>query len=238
MFAQAVGDFLRCDPGPEAVAAEQEAVVGVRSLDRDAEFAGEPRHGANVVEMAVGDEDLLERDRAAFEAALEDFSGEFREQWLRRMRAKLGLRDRDSRDQDLCADLLGRMHRNRADYTNVFRALCGLRQEDPAADAPIRDQFIERDAFDAWARDYRARLAAEQSRDGERAERMRAVNPKYVLRNYLAQAAIERAEVGDYGEIERLLSLLSRPFDEQPEMQDYAAPPPEWGRRIVVSCSS
>ena len=67
---------------------------------------------------------------------------------------------------------------------------------------------------------------------------MRAVNPKFVLRNYLAQAAIERAEGGDYGEIERLLALLSRPFDEQPEMQVYAAPPPEWGRRIVVSCSS
>ena len=49
---------------------------------------------------------------------------------------------------------------------------------------------------------------------------------------------IERAEGGDYGEIERLLALLSRPFDEQPEMQVYAAPPPEWGRRIVVSCSS
>ncbi len=184
---------------------------------------------------------LDENGEAAAEqarAVLGDYQPALVEAYAQGMRAKLGLRGRDARDQDLCADLLGRMHRNRADYTNVFRALCGLRREDPLADAPIRDQFIDREAFDAWARDYRARLAAEQSEDREREARMRAVNPRYVLRNYLAQAAIERAEEGDYGEVERLLALLSRPFDEQPEMQAYAAPPPEWGRRIVVSCSS
>ena len=68
---------------------------------------------------------------------------------------------------------------------------------------------------------------------------MDASNPKYVLRNYLAQNAITAAiERGDYAEIERLLALLRRPFDEQPDREAYAAPPPEWGRQLVVSCSS
>jgi uncharacterized protein YdiU (UPF0061 family) len=67
---------------------------------------------------------------------------------------------------------------------------------------------------------------------------MRQVNPRYVLRNYLAQQAIVQAERGDYAEIERLLTLLSRPFDDQPGMQAYAAEPPDWGRQLEVSCSS
>ena len=67
---------------------------------------------------------------------------------------------------------------------------------------------------------------------------MQAVNPRYVLRNYLVQQAIERAEKGDYGEIDRLLTLLSRPFSDQPGMQGYASEPPDWGRHLEVSCSS
>ena len=67
---------------------------------------------------------------------------------------------------------------------------------------------------------------------------MNAVNPKFVLRNYLAQTAIEKAEQKDFSEVRRLLAVLRRPFDEQPEHEAYAAPPPEWGRHLVVSCSS
>jgi uncharacterized protein YdiU (UPF0061 family) len=68
---------------------------------------------------------------------------------------------------------------------------------------------------------------------------MNAVNPKYVLRNHLAQAAIDRAvDHRDFGEIERLCRLLRRPFDEQPAMQAYASPAPDWARELTVSCSS
>jgi uncharacterized protein YdiU (UPF0061 family) len=99
--------------------------------------------------------------------------------------------------------------------------------------------FIERDKFDAWAARYRDRLAAEGSVDTERAVRMNAVNPKYVLRNHLAEAAIRKAaDERDYAEIERLRALLARPFDEHPEMDAYAAPPPDWASRLEVSCSS
>jgi uncharacterized protein YdiU (UPF0061 family) len=68
---------------------------------------------------------------------------------------------------------------------------------------------------------------------------MNQVNPKYILRNYLAQNAIALAvEKKDYSEIDRLLELLRNPYAEQPEMEKYAAAPPNWGKHIIVSCSS
>jgi uncharacterized protein YdiU (UPF0061 family) len=67
---------------------------------------------------------------------------------------------------------------------------------------------------------------------------MNRVNPKYVLRNYLAQIAIEKAQQKDFSEIDRLLAILQKPFEEHPGMESYAAPPPNWGKHIVVSCSS
>jgi uncharacterized protein YdiU (UPF0061 family) len=67
---------------------------------------------------------------------------------------------------------------------------------------------------------------------------MNRVNPKYVLRNYLAQTAIEKAQKRDYSEIDRLLTLLQNPYSDQPGMEAYAAPPPNWGKHLSVSCSS
>ena len=109
----------------------------------------------------------------------------------------------------------------------------------PSANEHLRDQFLDREGFDWWADRYRARLKSEHSMDVERKTRMDACNPKYVLRNYLVQVAIERAaRHRDYSEIDRLRELLCHPFDDQPEMNEYAAPPPDWGKQIVVSCSS
>ena len=67
---------------------------------------------------------------------------------------------------------------------------------------------------------------------------MRRANPKYVLRNYLAQTAIEKAQNGDYSEVAKLLAILQQPFDEQPEHDAYAALPPDWAEHLEVSCSS
>jgi uncharacterized protein YdiU (UPF0061 family) len=67
---------------------------------------------------------------------------------------------------------------------------------------------------------------------------MLAVNPRYILRNYLAQQAIERAEEGDFSEVETLQALLQKPFDEQSGLADYAAEPPDWARHLDLSCSS
>ncbi|MEK9776792.1 MAG: hypothetical protein VW339_11745, partial [Quisquiliibacterium sp.] len=139
----------------------------------------------------------------------------------------------------------------------------GVCAADASGDGPVRDLFADRAAFDGWAVDYRARLAAESSDDQERRRAMNAVNPKYVLRNHLAEQAIRLArgdnevsrlrESGqpdappgqatsaagqDFGEVERLLSVLARPFDDQPEHEAYAQLPPDWAATLSVSCSS
>ncbi len=155
------------------------------------------------------------------------------------MQGKLGLQETHEEDDKLRRDLFAQMHSNHVDFTNFFRALGNFNQDNPAANSEIRDQFIDREGFDWWAERYQARLKAEHSVDADRKIRMDRCNPKYILRNYLVQVAIQRAtEQQDYSEIDRLLELLRHPFDDQPEMNDYASPPPDWGKHIVVSCSS
>ena len=67
---------------------------------------------------------------------------------------------------------------------------------------------------------------------------MTAVNPKYILRNHLAQQVIEKAQIGDYAELDIMLKVLQHPFDEQPEMERFAEPPNENTKKVIVSCSS
>src|SRR3989442_10487454 len=109
------------------------------------------------------------------------------------MRAKLGLREALPGDDPLLRGLLELMRESGADYTNVFRAFCDLKQAPESRNETIRDYFVDRDAFDKWAERYKARLWADGSRDKERVVRMRRVNPKYILRNYLAHTAIQMA---------------------------------------------
>jgi hypothetical protein len=168
---------------------------------------------------------------------LERFAAVYVPDNLRRWRAKLGLREERETDAALVDALLGILHRSKADFTRTFRLLADV-CSDAASIAAVRDCILDVAAFDAWLADYRARLAQEQSDDAERAARMKRVNPKFVLRNHLAQRAIDQAREGDYAEIERLRALLARPFDEHPGMDDYAAPPPPDVARVEVSCSS
>jgi uncharacterized protein YdiU (UPF0061 family) len=170
-------------------------------------------------------------------AALVRYEPTYVKEYSSLMRAKLGLETYEPDDPGLVLDLLDLMSKNDIDYTIFFRALSDFRPG--TANAQLRDQFIEREAFDAWARRYAARLEREAGGDAERRIRMNRVNPKYVLRNYLAQIAIEKAtQDRDYSEIGRLLDLLRRPFNEQPGMEAYATHPPEWAQQIQVSCSS
>ncbi|MFN3397467.1 MAG: protein adenylyltransferase SelO family protein, partial [Sulfurimicrobium sp.] len=172
-------------------------------------------------------------------AALMRYEAIFGEHYLELMRAKLGLAGARPDDAALVGKLLEIMQANQVDYTHLFRSLGYFRSTPGGDNAMLRDQFIDRAAFDAWAETYRARLLAEQSMDAERKLRMDGVNPKYILRNYLAQVAIRKAEQArDFSEVDRLLKLLRHPFDEQPEMESYAALPPDWARHIEVSCSS
>jgi uncharacterized protein YdiU (UPF0061 family) len=127
---------------------------------------------------------------------------------------------------------------SRVDFTAFFRRLGELQLENPAADDRLRDLVMDRATFDAWAARYRSRLRQEGSVDAPRRKAMHAVNPKYVLRNYLAQVAIEKAQQKDFSEIERLVAILQKPFDDQPDAEAYAQLPPDWGAHVTVSCSS
>jgi serine/tyrosine/threonine adenylyltransferase len=164
-------------------------------------------------------------------AALEPYKPEYARSMLAALRAKLGLASEHDDDPVLIDDLLHLMAADHADFTIAFRRLAG-----PGSAA--RDVFVDREAFDAWALRYSARLGSENSDDADRARRMNRVNPKFVLRNHLAQTAIERAQQGDFSEVQRLLQVLERPFDEQPEHAVYADHPPAWAHQIEVSCSS
>jgi hypothetical protein len=139
----------------------------------------------------------------AIKAALDAYEAAFAESYGGLMRAKLGLQESRPEDETLIRDLLELMRGSCADYTNLFRALCGFKQ---AADEPneaIRDWFVDRGA------------------------------------NSLAHTAICLAsEQKDFSEIERLHRLLADPFAEHQDMDRYAAPPPDWGKRLIVSCSS
>ena len=149
---------------------------------------------------------------------------------------KLGLQETHTNDRQLGIDFLDLLMKSGADYTRSLRALSriGINEEMPS----LRDDFLDRDAFDQWCKRYKERLKAEGSQDKDRAIRMNTSNPKYILRNYLAQTAIEKAESGDFSEVERLCLLLKTPFDEQPENEHYANLPPDWGRHMEISCSS
>src|SRR5471030_178234 len=175
------------------------------------------------------------------QAALDVYQPEFAAKMDELLHAKLGLtllaRHSDA-DRTLFDAMFALMHANSVDFTLFFRRLSGLKSADASGDEPLRDLFIDRPAFDAWATQYRVRLQAEASDDAARKLAMDQVNPKYVLRNYLAQVAIEKAQNKDFTEVERLLSVLQRPYDEQPEHDQYAALPPDWASHLEVSCSS
>lgn len=152
----------------------------------------------------------------------------------KRMRKKLGFFSEEIGDNDLLNTLFGLMVQERSDYTRTFRMLSHTEQGSPAS--PLRDEFIDRERFDAWFSQYRARLQRESVDDTTRQRSMQAVNPAVVLRNWLAQRAIEQAERGEFEELARLHEILRSPFTDRDD--DYVNRPPEWGKRLSVSCSS
>ncbi|SEA78798.1 protein adenylyltransferase SelO [Paraburkholderia sartisoli] len=185
-------------------------------------------------------EESVRGERAVQDAqrVLEGFKERFAPALERRMREKLGLETAQPGDDQLANSLFEIMHANRADFTLTFRHLARLSKRDASGDAPVRDLFLDRAAFDTWAAGYRTRLAHETRDDASRAIAMNRVNPKFVLRNHLAETAIRKAKEKDFSEVERLAAVLRRPFDEQPENEAYAALPPDWASSLEVSCSS
>ena len=172
------------------------------------------------------------------------------------LRDKLGLDELDTSGEDpLVAGLFGMLESEETDMTLFFRNLALVPLEADAADedawlAPLRCALYDervlagphRARVLAWLRDYATRVRAEGRPDAERITRMHRANPKYVFRNYLAQQAIDAAAQGDTSVIERLLRVLSRPYDDQPGEDDLAQRRPEWARHragcSMLSCSS
>ena len=191
---------------------------------------------------------LLPNQEAALErlqASLEGFGPRFERSMQGRWRAKLGLQGEQDGDLALIDGWLNLMARARADFTLSFRRLNQVQAQGDAPLCPVsrpgqglRDLFVDGQTFDAWLLRYRERLALQSSPDPVRWAQMDAVNPLYVLRNHLAEAAIKRAQLGDDSEVQRLYTLLKRPFEEQPGCQADAELPPDWAAHIEVSCSS
>ncbi|NNM51527.1 MAG: YdiU family protein [Pseudomonadales bacterium] len=168
-------------------------------------------------------------------ATLQAYEPRFLTSYQHRMQNKLGLQQTLPGDEVLIADLLQWMAQSSVDYNCFFRALCDFKDSSPWA---YRDELIDPAGWERWSQRYLDRLKLESTDVDARQRQMQTCNPKFVLRNYLAQRAIEAAEQGDMRETDLLIKLLSSPFDEHPGHDDYAAPPPEWGRHLDISCSS
>jgi protein adenylyltransferase len=179
---------------------------------------------------------LISRESAL--EALEGYRDTFESEIDSRMRAKLGLVTSEPADGKLLGDLFAVLQRTAADYTRFFRALSHYAPGDAPSRQAVRLEAGNDATVDDWLARYATRLLREASDDTARHQRMLATNPKFVLRNWLAQDAITRAEAGDYARIEELRQVLAAPFDEHSAREKFAQAPPEWARHLAVSCSS
>jgi len=193
--------------------------------------------------------------------ALEVYRMAYANQWQNDMQNKLGLLDFKESDVELIDELHEVLQIVETDMTIFYRLLANFDaqvdvENDERSDqdliAVITPAYYENPTTDAivkmanWLRLYRVRLRADYIlfADGniQRKKRMDSVNPKYVLRNYMAQQAIDKATAGDYSEVQNLLVLLQSPYDEQPENEHYFSRRPEWARNkagcSMLSCSS
>ena len=173
-------------------------------------------------------------DADTLNAALDEYQPVLFSEYGQRMRQKLGLFQTEKGDNELLNGLYALMEQEGSDYTRTFRLLSETEQHSSLS--PLRDEFIDREAFDHWFVQYRARLQQEQIEDSQRQQQMKQANPALVLRNWLAQRAIEQAEKGDYQELHRLHEALRDPWQDRQD--DYSQRPPDWGKHLEVSCSS
>ncbi|MCB2145613.1 MAG: YdiU family protein [Deltaproteobacteria bacterium] len=207
---------------------------------------------ANAIYPLIGQVEPLQ-------AVLDGYAGSYRDAWRQMMARKLGLNAFEpATDEALITELLAMLTLAETDMTIFFRRLARLEADDlsPATTgdealmSPLMEAYyvpeqvtpaVRRRTGD-WLRRYLERAGRDNISPRTRRRRMNAVNPKYVLRNYMAQLAIDKAEQGDFTLIHDLLDLLRRPYDEQPEKEGYAAKRPDWARRrpgcSMLSCSS
>lgn len=169
---------------------------------------------------------------------LETFKSTYAHSMQTTLREKFGLQGVEQATWDaLLSDFYSLMQEHQIDYTQAFRALC---QSD---DDAFLNLVLDRDAVRPWLTRYReavnqSLLASGRDADSRLAE-MRRINPKYVLRNWIAEEVIRAVrDEGDTAAFEQVFRALQSPFDEHPDCERYAGPPPDWAQHLSVSCSS
>ena len=213
----------------------------------------------NLVQLANTIHPLVE-DVPALQAALEVYPKTFEKEWTEMMASKLGFESyQGESDSESFTELQTLLRLVETDMTIFYRrlVLVAANASDPDDDVrddvilePLMDAFYAPDALTVedrrrwgrWLRAYRARLREDGVCGAVRRERMDAVNPKYVFRNYMAQLATDQAETGDFSLVEELLDVLRYPYDEQPGKEEHAQKRPDWARNrpgcSMLSCSS
>ncbi|WP_348810805.1 protein adenylyltransferase SelO [Flavobacterium maritimum] len=194
----------------------------------------------------------LINDAKPLETILNAFSSDYEKRYLNMMRNKLGFKIIKEEDAALIESLTELLQLVETDMTIFFRNLSNVQKENSAVDAlnAIKEAFYNEkelggailNKWYAWFEQYHNRINLEVLSDAERKEQMNTVNPKYVLRNYMAQLSIDAADKGDYSLLNELFELLKKPYDEQAESQKWFAKRPDWARDKVgcsmLSCSS
>ena len=212
----------------------------------------------NLVQFANSLLPLIEQAEP-LEQGLRVYSRCFEQGWQMMMAQKLGLNTFDPEtDGESTNDLLAVLQLVETDMTVFYRKLAMVDVDvervsdatDEALIAPLMDAYYvpeqltseNRARIGNWIRCYKTRVGKDHTPDAIRRKRMNAVNPKYVLRNYLAQLAIDKAEHGDISMVTELLELLRHPYDEQPDKVEFAKKRPDWARHragcSMLSCSS
>ena len=207
----------------------------------------------NLVQLANAIVPIVE-EVEPLQEAIDSFAKSFSTGYQEMMLSKLGLDSSQSEaDKALVGDLQEILMLAETDMTIFFRKLADLPVSETSEDelmAPImvayyRPEQLTDDVklkIETWLTNYKQRVKAENLSDVDRRRKMNRVNPKYVLRNYMAQLAIDKAEEGDSVLVWELLDLLRNPYDEQPNMEHWAAKRPDWARHRVgcsmLSCSS
>ena len=236
------------DYGPCAFMDQYDPATVFSSIDRAGRYAygNQPRIAAwNLARFAETLLPLLDpgEDVAVeqAQAALAGFGPAFERAYFGRFAAKTGLSDYQTEDRALIEDLLKRLAQNQVDFTLFFRRLgtAAAAAGDGNADEPIRSLFVDPTAFDAWARDWRARLAQDAQDAASRGQAMDRVNPAFIPRNHQVEAMIGAAvERQDFASFRRMLGVLLRPYADQPEAADLAEPPQPHERIAATFCGT
>ena len=185
------------------------------------------------------------------ESILKEYQENFREEYLTMMLSKIGVFKLKNGDKNLISDLQILLKKTEVDMTLFFRNVAEFDCDHPVdffvqitKDSYLSNEEIgeNRLAWEQWLINYAERLSLEELTKEERVKSMNSINPKYVLRNYMAQLAIDAAEKGDYSVLNELYELLKNPYDEQPASQKWFSKRPNWANNKIgcsmLSCSS